>query len=78
MNGMIWLLLVVSINADGSVSSVINTPNKAEFNTEAVCKETGQALVNQLQVKIGTNNARFYWKCEGLPYKELMKSMPST
>lgn len=77
MNSVIWFLMIVSISADGSVSSVIETPTKPEYNTEAACNQAGKVISEQLQLKLGTNNAKLYWKCSSMPLKELMQAFPS-
>ena len=71
----IWILILTVITNDGSVKTLLNFPQKPEYNTQAGCTESGQAIANELQLKLGTSNAKIYFYCDGVPRSELLKSL---
>lgn len=71
----IWILVLVVIGIDGQVRTQLNFPQKSEWNNEKICNESGQVIANELQVKIGTQNGKVYFYCEGAPRSEITKSL---
>lgn len=71
----IWILVIVAIYSDGNVKTMLNFPQKSEYNSKASCNESGTVLANDLQLKLGTENAKVYFYCDGVPRNEITKSL---
>lgn len=71
----IWILVLVVIGSDGAVKTQLNFPQKPEYNTQTSCNESGGAIANDLQIKLGTSNAKVYFYCDGVPRGEITKSL---
>ena len=71
----IWILVLVIIGADGSVRTQLNFPQKSEYNSQLNCKESGSVIADELQLKLGTSNAKVYYYCDGVPRSEITKSL---
>jgi hypothetical protein len=71
----IWILILVVVGADGNIKAQLNFPQKSEYNTQTNCNENGQIIANQLQTKIGTENGRVFFYCDGVPRSEITKSL---
>lgn len=60
---MIWFIVLNIVMNNGDVYSDIHYPNSPEYNNEKSCNESGQALVDQKQIEIGTSNGKAYFIC---------------
>lgn len=71
----IWVLIIVAVYSNGEAKTFLNFPQKPEYNTKTSCNESGQAIANELQIKLGTENAKVYFYCDGVPRSEVTKSL---
>lgn len=71
----IWILIIVAVYSDGNVKTQLNFPQKSEWNNEKVCNDNGKELSRELQIKLGTENAKVYFYCDGVPRSEVTKSV---
>jgi hypothetical protein len=68
---MIWFIIMMVVNADGSVNAALHYPLQPQFNNEKSCNENGQTLADEEQLKIGLNNGTIFWRCEPIPYEKI-------
>ena len=73
---MIWFVILVTINAGGTVTATTHYPKSPSYNNEATCKEYGELLSSKIQMEKGTNNSKVFWKCEALSYETVAKTIP--
>lgn len=72
---MIWFIVLNIVMNDGTVYTDVHFPNKPEYNNEQACNEAGKALVDQEQIKIGTNAGSTYFICKAITSEEIMKAI---
>lgn len=68
---VVWFIMLMIVNSDGSVNATLQYPLKPQFNNEKSCLETGQILADEEQLKIGLNNGKIFWRCEPIPMDKL-------
>lgn len=73
---MFWYVILVVINANGTVNATTHYPKLPQYNFESNCKEAGKALADKAQLEAGTNNAKVFWRCEALSYETVAKTLP--
>ena len=60
---MIWFIVLNVVMSNGDVYSDLHFPNSPQYNNEKECNESGQALVDQKQIEVGTANGKAYFIC---------------
>lgn len=60
----IWYIILVTVLADGTATVDTRYPNKPEFNDQKQCNDVGNYLMEQEQMKIGTNAGTVYFICK--------------
>lgn len=75
---VVWFIIMMSVNSDGSVSATLQYPLQPQFNNEKSCLESGQALADEEQLKIGSNNGKIFWRCEGVNFDAIQKLVTGT
>jgi hypothetical protein len=70
---VIWFIILMTVNSDGSVNATLQYPLQPQFNNEKNCLESGQALADQEQLKVGLNNGKIFWRCEPVGYDAIQK-----
>jgi hypothetical protein len=60
--------------ADGSATVDTRYPNTPEYNNEKTCNEVGNLLMEQEQMKIGTNAGTVYFICKAISSEEVRKA----
>lgn len=73
---MFWYVILVVVNVNGSATSSAHYPKTPQYNNESDCRVYGQTLADKIQVERGTNNSKVFWKCEGVSYDTIAKTMP--
>jgi hypothetical protein len=68
---MIWFIIMMVVNTDGSVNAGLHYPLQPQFNNEKSCNETGQTLADEEQLKVGLNNGKIFWKCEPILFDDI-------
>lgn len=67
----IWYIILFTVLADGSATVDVRYPNKVESNNEKTCNEAGQYVMEQEQMKIGTNVGTVYYICKYITPAEI-------
>lgn len=70
----IWYIILVIVMTDGSASVDTRYPNTPEYNNEKTCNEVGNELMEQEQMKIGTNAGTVYFICKELGLDQVRKA----
>jgi hypothetical protein len=68
---MIWFIVLNTLMNDGTLYTDIHFPNSPEYNNEQACNEAGKLLVDQEQIKIGTNAGTTYYICRTITLEEV-------
>lgn len=68
---MIWFIVLNVVMNNGDVYSDLHFPNSPQYNNEKECNESGQALVDQKQIEVGTANGKAYFICIPLEKSKL-------
>lgn len=68
---MIWYIILVAVLADGSATVDVRYPNSPKFNNQQTCNEVGNTLMEQEQMKIGTNAGTVYFICKTISSEEI-------
>ena len=61
---MIWFIVLTTIMNNGDVYAEVQFPNSSEYNNEKSCNESGNAIINQKQLEIGTKSGTVYFICQ--------------
>ena len=70
-----WYIILVTVMADGQASVDARYPNTPEYNNEKTCNEVGNMIMEQEQMKIGTNAGTVYYICKELTGEQIKKSL---
>lgn len=70
----IWFIVLVTVLANGDVTVDTRYPNSPDFNNEKDCNESGQAFVDQEQLKMGTDKGIIYFICKEINSDEVRKA----
>lgn len=70
----IWYVILFTVLADGKATVDVRYPNTPEFNNEKACNEAGNYIMNEEQMKIGTNAGIVYYICKAITQEEIRKA----
>lgn len=70
----IWYIILVTVFTDGNATVDVRYPNTPQFNNEQTCNEVGNQLIEQEQMKIGTNAGTVYYICKVISSEEIRKA----
>lgn len=73
---MLWFLVLISVNINGTVNAQLQWPTKPQYNSENGCEASGQAIADKMQVELGTSNSKVFWICKGVPYSDIANTIP--
>ena len=71
---MIWFIVLNTLMTDGTLYTEVQFPNTPEYNNEKTCNEVGNELMEQEQMKIGTNAGTVYFICKELGLDQVRKA----
>ena len=60
----IWYVILFTVMADGKATVDTRYPNTPDYNNEKTCNEAGNYLMEQEQMKIGTDTGIVYFICK--------------
>lgn len=63
------------INVSGDARLHAHYPKSPKYNNEYDCKSYGQIVADELQLKLGTNNNKVFWKCESVSLDTIAKAL---
>lgn len=66
----IWYIILVVVMANGDATVDTRYPNTPQYNNEKDCNEVGNTLMEQEQMKIGTNAGTVYYICKQITPEE--------
>ncbi len=75
---MIWYVILFTVLADGKATVDVRYPNTPEYNNEKACNEAGNFIMNEEQMKIGTNAGIVYYICKTISPDEIRKATSKT
>lgn len=67
----IWYVILFTVLADGKATVETRYPNTPEFNNEKACNEAGNYLMEQGQLKIGTDAGIVYYICKEITDEQM-------
>lgn len=67
----IWYIILVTVMGDGTATVDTRYPNNPEYNNEKTCNEAGNYLMEQEQMKIGTNTGTVYFICKQITQSDI-------
>lgn len=70
----IWYVILFTVLADGQATVEVRYPNTPEFNNEKSCNDAGNLLMNEEQMKIGTNAGIVYYICKAITQDEINRA----
>ena len=70
----IWYVILFTVLADGKATVDVRYPNTPEYNNEKSCNEAGNLIMNEEQMKIGTNAGIVYYICKAITQDEIRKA----
>lgn len=70
---MIWFIVLTTIMSNGDVYAEVQFPLDPQYNNEKSCNESGNAIINQKQLEIGTNAGKMYFICQSATSDALPK-----
>ena len=70
----IWYVILFTVLADGKATVDVRYPNTPEFNNEKSCNEAGNLIMNEEQMKIGTNAGIVYYICKAITQDEIKRA----
>ena len=73
---MFWILVVASVNMNGTVNLMTQYPLAPEFNNKYSCEQNGQKIADQAQLELGTKNSKVFWICKSVSYEAIAKTLP--
>lgn len=71
----IWFIVLVTVFSDGQATVDTRFPNTPEYNNEKSCNDAGNYLMEQEQMKIGTNSGTVYFICKQVTGEEIGKAL---
>lgn len=72
----IWFIIIMVAHSNGQVEAVTQYALNPQYNNEKSCNEVGQQLADNQQLKVGSDNAKVYWKCDSIPVEAIRKLLP--
>lgn len=66
----IWYIILIVVMANGEASVDVRYPNTPQYNNEKDCNEVGNTLMQEEQMKIGTNAGTVYFICKQITEQE--------
>lgn len=72
---MIWFIILTTVMSNGDVYTEVQFPQKPEYNNEQQCNQSGDAIVNQKQLELGTNSGKVYYVCQSASFDEIGKAL---
>ena len=70
-----WFVILVVISANGNATLHSHYPKSPKYNNELDCRGYGQIVADEMQLKLGTNNHKVFWKCESVSLDTIAKSL---
>lgn len=70
----IWYVILFTVLADGTATVDVRYPNTPNANSQKTCNEAGNYLMEQEQMKIGTNAGTVYYICKELTQEQMKLS----
>lgn len=67
----IWYVILFTVLADGTATVDTRYPNKPESNNQKTCDEAGNYIMEQEQMKIGTNAGTVYYICKEITAEDI-------
>lgn len=71
----IWYIILFTVLADGQATVDVRYPNTPDYNNEKSCNEAGNTLMNDEQMKIGTNAGTVYYICKAITQDEITRAL---
>ena len=71
---MLWFIILTTVMNNGDVYTDVRPATSPEYNNEQTCKEVGAVLVEQEQIKIGTNSGKVYFVCDSFSKEAIKKA----
>ena len=75
---MIWFIVLTTIMSNGDVYAEVQFPLDPKYNNEQSCNESGNAIINQKQLEIGTNAGKVYYICQSVTSDTLLNVLGKT
>lgn len=75
---MLWFIVLNTLMNDGTLYTDTRFPNSPEYNNEKSCNEAGQILVDEEQIKIGTNSGKTYYICRSVSIDDINAAFGKT
>ena len=75
---MLWFLIIVSVNSNGTVNASLQYPTNYSYNNEAACEANGKKISDEFQLERGTKNSKIFWTCKPVDIKDVAKMLPPT
>ena len=75
---LLWFLIIISVNVDGTVNASLQYPTNFAFNNEKSCDANGRKISDQFQLERGTKNSKLYWICKPVDLQSLVNALPKT
>lgn len=75
---MIWFLVIVSVNSNGTVNASLQFPTQYSYNSESSCEANGKKISDEFQLERGTKNSKIFWTCKPVDIKDIAKILPPT
>jgi hypothetical protein len=60
---MIWFIVLNTLMSDGTLYTEVRFPDSPQYNNEKSCNDAGKIMVDEEQIKIGTNAGTTYYIC---------------
>ena len=70
----IWYVILFTVLSDGKATVDVRYPNTPEYNNEQACNNAGNALMEEEQMKVGTNSGVVYYICKEITQEQIKKS----
>ena len=67
----VWYILLVIVMSDGRVVSDVRYPNTPDVNNEQSCNMAGEYLMEQEQMKIGTDSGKVFFQCKEITGEQI-------
>ena len=73
---MLWFLIIIAVNSNGTVSTSLQYPTRYTFNNEAACESNGRKISDEFQLERGTKNSKIFWDCKPVELEAIIKMLP--
>jgi hypothetical protein len=67
----IWYVILFTVLADGKALVETRYPDNPQYNNEKTCNEAGNYIMEQEQLKIGTDAGTVYFICKEITQKQM-------